>query len=388
MLNSIKSFIITFCVAILIFGLVAWLVVGRVSETFGLIDSSEITSASESNYFPETPNENESIFSPDTEIPEIDSSDESKISDYESTYDPENIKGSSFTMLLIGTDFLPDVLTDYSQKLYLLAEGKKAAENVTNDAVVTESKISEASAETEAEIELPFGYKTRTITTDAIMLLRIDKERGEIMFSPIPGNLKVQSAGVYTKLGDIYINRGVEYLCGIVTTYTGLTIDYYAVVDPDGLEKIIDSIDGIRYYVPQNMEYTDEVQELNISLKMGTNDLTGKEVVDMLRFVSYPDGDTSRMKLAADFLKAFIAKMTEDKWYEKIPDLYIALVNNVETNFSLTDLIEHLDLIFAYSDLTPVTLMYPATKVSFDGEICLEPSYSQALSQYKIYKIQ
>ena len=41
MLNSIKSFVITFCVAILIFGLVAWFVVGRVSETFGLVETVE-----------------------------------------------------------------------------------------------------------------------------------------------------------------------------------------------------------------------------------------------------------------------------------------------------------------------------------------------------------
>ncbi len=404
MLNSIKSFVITFCVAILIFGLVAWFVVGRVSETFGLVETTDTSSSSSLPVDSDITSGSENVNPPDTDVPPIEGPDgtsditgeEETGAESEVSFNPEKIKGESFTMLLIGTDFLPEVLTDYPDELYILAEQKKAAaeaaETKENDTTVAPETEPESAEETTAEIEVeaepPFGYKERTVTTDAIMLLRIDKERGEIMLSPIPGNLKVQSAGVYTMLGDIYSKRGAEYLCGIVTTYTGLAIDYYAVIDPDGLVEIIDSIEGIRYYVPQNMEYVDEVQGLNISLKMGTNDLTGEEVVDMLRFVGYPDGNTSRMKLAAEFLKAFIAKMTDEEMLEKVPDLYTALVYNVETNFSLADLTERLDLIFAYSKLTPVTLMYPANKVIFDGAECLEPSYSQALSQYKAYKIQ
>ena len=73
------------------------------------------------------------------------------------------------------------------------------------------------------------------------------------------------------KLGDVYAERGVEYLCGKVSGLTGLEIDYYASLDVGSIASVVDKIGGVSYYIPEDMKYEDPDQDLVIDLKKGTN---------------------------------------------------------------------------------------------------------------------
>ena len=164
MLNSIKSFVITFCVAILIFGLVAWFVVGRVSETFGLVETTDTSSSSSLPVDSDITSGSENVNPPDTDVPPIEGPDgtsditgeEETGAESEVSFNPEKIKGESFTMLLIGTDFLPEVLTDYPDELYILAEQKKAA------AEAAETKESDTTVAPNVNLTVTDGTLTGT----------------------------------------------------------------------------------------------------------------------------------------------------------------------------------------------------------------------------------
>ncbi len=334
-MSALRNFALTFVLSAVIFGLLAYFIVGFVLDTLSVTISAEI---------PEDTLELIPVES--TEPPE------------ETTAPPEDedpVTGDTFNILLIGTDYQPDKFSDYDYE------------------------------ETYKGIGFP-DKRSRPWGADMLVLVRVDKENRKFVFCAIPRNTRVMVDGNYIQLGDVCRTKGAEFLCGKVTGLIGLEIDYFAELDVGGIAGLVDIFGSITYYVPEDMDYEDPEQGLAIHLKKGTHAINGEKAAQLLRYAGYTNGDKGRMQTAISYLQGMLAKFTNVTYLTKIPKLYEKAAEMVNTNFTADDLANNLDLIFAYSKFEAVTVNYPGSTRVIDGITYFEPSLSNALEIFEDYK--
>lgn len=354
MLSAVKNFAITFAASALIFGIIAYFVAGAVENgiTAAGNDTDMVTDLGTGDNadvdFVYVTDENGEVVTDENGLPVTEvKKDEPPVVD--------DIKGNSFNMLLVGTDYQPAVLDDYDLTSY--------NENVSG-----------------------FKVKERTINADTIVLIRVDKELKSFIFLPIPSNTQVFVSGMNMTLGSLYDRYGLDYLCKKVWALTGLNVDYYCCMSIPNLTKVIDIIGGISYMVPTDMTYNDESQDLSISLKKGQQTLSGDHALQMLRYCSYSDGYISRMSLGVDFIKSIASKLTSSFYLEKAAEVFSSVVGYAETNFTLEDLTNNLDLIFSYSSFNKIDLAYPGVTKTENDVYYFVPSYTEAITKFREYR--
>ncbi len=332
-MSAVRNFVITLLISLLIFGLVA----------FGILEfaNSAFSSGGAKNDGDGEGNGGETTTAPpDLSLPP-------------DGFD--SIKGESMTVLFIGTDYLPNVYYDY-----------------------------------EYADKRPDGFdgEIREIETDTIILARINKETGEAIFCPIPAITEITINGHSTTLEKLYYKKGISALREQVTALTGLPIDFHAIVTLDGLSYIIDDLGGIEFHVPQDMNYVDLDQQIEIDLKSGTQLLDGKNATDMLRYWSYADEDVSRRRVGCNFLKAIIKKVMTDIPMNDAASAYLKYQDYISTDLTLNMLNEHADLIFAYPKLTIRDYTYPGTTSGTGLDAVFTPNISKATEFFDAYKFK
>lgn len=340
MVSVIKNFAITFCVSIIIFGLIAYFISGFLIDSMGLagngfLETKLIETTPTSDISPDTTGEN-------SEEPNVDFS---------------ALQGSSFTVMLVGTDYQPDILKDYDLK--------EVNKTVTG-----------------------FPMKERKIAADTVMVVHINKERGKIVYCPLPSNMKVTVDGLSIKLSEVYSKKGIEYLKERVSSLIGMKIEYYAVTTIPNMAKLIDTIGGLSLYVPQKMSYSDSLQDLSIDLSVGTQTLYGDKTLQFLRFDQYTASGFDRNTTAISVVKAILTKLTSSNYYNQVNSLMTRMKPYVDTNFTEQDLADNLELIFAYSDFTAVDYVYPGSETTTDGVKYFEPSTQTARNFFLDYKFK
>jgi len=266
------------------------------------------------------------------------------------------ISEKKFTVLIIGTDYQPGVFKDYD-----LTEANKS--------------------------ETGFPLKEREITADSLILIQFNPATKKIMFSSIPSNMIVTVDGVVdTKLGSLYKNKNIKFLSDKVTAVTGLYIDYYAAISIENFRKIVDTIGEITYDVPIDMSYEDKTEGLIISLKKGSQKLTGDKLLQLLRYRSYANGNVTRMNVALGVAKTIFAKLANPENLGNALNIYNKCVEHIETNFNETAFTEHIATILAYSQFTIVDVVYPGENKSSASGDYFDPNTTNALNLYKQYK--
>ncbi len=158
-------------------------------------------------------------------------------------------------------------------------------------------------------------YPGRNLT-DTVMLLSLDTEKKRVgllslprdLFAPIPGT------GLSTKLNSLYqigLNEdvGTEILRDSVAEITGQPIHYYAMIDFDGFERMIDALGGIQVEVMRDI-YDPRYPGKNYSyetfeLKKGWQKLDGKTALKYARERhDDPEGDFGRTKRQQQIMQA------------------------------------------------------------------------------------
>ncbi len=145
-----------------------------------------------------------------------------------------------------------------------------------------------------------------------------------------------------TKINSMYYYKGAAGLKNAVANIIGLPIDYYAVINLDIFEDLVDALGGVEVNVPYNMNYVDYAAGLNIHLKEGPQLLDGKKAADFVRFRRTERGDFDRLDRVKDLASAMLKKMKGSSLATatKIPEIIKAFYKDVETNVDLTVLLD------------------------------------------------
>ena len=338
MLSATKNFFLTFLIALVIFAMIAYMLVGLVlNNLLGVTD--EVT---------ETP--------------------EDTVADPENN-DPGSIgiqfadTGESFNILLIGTDYRPSEFTDYDpemlERLYGIVQEEVTVAPTPSDiapkpgSVVSDKEYQSPDGIIADDGSLIFsgGFYTvdyRIIETDALVLLRADKEREQFTITVFPTDAYVDMNGRYFKLSEIYGRYGLDVLIDKIYAMTGVTIDHHAVISMTDFPQLVDTLGGITYNVTSDMKYIDYAGGINIDLKKGAQRLDGQGVLDLLMFDNYTDGG-SRTKTTVEVVKKFITTFVSITNYNRAPDVFAKLETLMDTDFTLNDFKNNLDLIFKYA---------------------------------------
>ena len=374
MLSSIKSFVISLAVSLLIFGLIGYFTSPLLtSVTDGLLTpASEDDTGAQEFAVPEVPEPNKGI-----------SGKTAKFADQK-----------SFTMLLVGSDYQPDVFSDY----------RISVENGSLEQLATHQR----------------HYKA-----DVAMLVRYNAESGVVMFSAIPTNLMVTSSGLQMKLGEVLEKKGIAQFTELVAGIVGLPIDYYICCRISLFANIIDRLGGIKYDVPVDMYYVDEEERIvtpgashdpiplvvdgvqildedgnpvmipagkpfTINLKKGIQTLNGEKATWVLRYASYTSGFAARRSTQISFFRAFFESFARDESHGQLAGI-ISLINTSnegDTNMTASDFEELSGTILSYSKYEKTNVDFPGNITGFGAEERITFSRNTVYSVYEKYKLQ
>ena len=349
MLSSVKNFFLTFILALAVFGLIATVAVRLVVNNInGTLERGDDTTAP-ADVDPDDPGHagNNSLSGEKT-----------------------------LSFLIIGTDYRGNTFSDYDPeqlKTYYGIEKENVVPapapgdvvpyyvgGVSSDTYYTTESVVETG---DGKIVFPNGFYTlsyRKIGADAVVLLRLDKSRRQITLTSFPTDAYIEAGGSYMTLSEVFSNYGVSELKDAVHMITGVRPDYYMSVDLDSFPRLIDAINGVEYYVPEQMTYTDYAGGINIDLKKGTQLLNGADALSMLMYRDYSDSSLSREKTCASFCKAVIAKVMTPEYYGQIGYLAGLLLDCVKTDVSGSTIIENVGFVRSFAGL--ITEISPVTE--------------------------
>ena len=204
------------------------------------------------------------------------------------------------------------------------------------------------------------------LRSDTVMLASIDGYSNRVNLLSIPRDTMVKIPGYKTQKINALVGIGKEQaekgeidepeelLINMVKNLTGLPIHYFASVELDGFKDLINALDGVDFNVPYDMDYDDPAQNLHIHLNAGQQHLDGQAAHDFVRFRhnnddsapgEYAMGDEGREYWQQEFLKELVRQKCKPQYISKIDDIFKVIKEKVRSNYTMKDLISHLDLV-------------------------------------------
>ena len=192
--------------------------------------------------------------------------------------------------------------------------------------------------------------------TDTIIVGTYNPQEQSINMLSIPRDTFIgknkNTAKGSDKINSLYSRKGINSLLETVNKITNKDIKYYAVINNQALINLVDTIGGVYFDVPIDMDYDDPTQNLHIHLKKGYQLINGEKAEQLLRFrhnndgTSYPsnygDNDFGRMKTQRDFIEQTVKQTMDIKNILKSKKIIDAVFNNIETNINKNDLIPYI----------------------------------------------
>ncbi len=239
--------------------------------------------------------------------------------------------------------------------------------------------------------------KTRT---DAMMLANYDNVNKKLTLVSIPRDIMVEvtdenfrimrseypepaADGQVMKMNHIHHyggeEHGVELLLSELDHQFGVTPDYWVKIDFDGFNYIVDSIGGVEFDVPQDMDYEDPSQDLYIHLKAGNQVLDGDKAQQLVRWRKdnyghgYVNGDIDRLKVQQAFLTAFMSKaLSAGTIFNNITNYMTAFQKYVSTNATISDMARYAQVLKELDMKNVETITLPCIPSPEYGEYVLD----------------
>lgn len=148
--------------------------------------------------------------------------------------------------------------------------------------------------------------------TDTIMLVSFDKKAKHVDIISVPRDTYYEREGANTpaakKINAAYKGNPVNTAKAVSEILMGIPINYYAVIEYDGVKNIVDSMGGVpmNITVKGGMHYKDpyDTPPLVIDIPEGEQVLDGEHAVQFLRYRhGYAMGDLGRVEAQQQFMK-------------------------------------------------------------------------------------
>lgn len=257
---------------------------------------------------------------------------------------PDVLYKGSFVMnrifkLIILFIFIIVLFSDASHIPYRIPASNEGPPRSASDFQVSDNNV-------QSEVKAISGKKKINVVllgiegkarADAIIFISYVEAAGKLSVISIPRDTYFHEEGYdrgdQRKINAVY-GRAKEKGCvDAVGKLLGNTvIDYYMSIDYDGVEKVIDAIEGVGLEVPLDMEVG------GIRIEKGSQVLYGKEALQYLRFrKKYPDGDLGRIKAQQKLIKTAISKVQ----YSDMPAIINRAFESINTNMPIKYMLDY-----------------------------------------------
>lgn len=174
--------------------------------------------------------------------------------------------------------------------------------------------------------------------SDTLMVAFVDLDQKQIRLLSMPRDtyVTIPTTGERTKINHAYAYGGVDLTKQTLESNFGIQCDYFMDVDFQGFIDVIDALGGITVDVPMDMYYPDE----GIDLTSGVQELDGNKALQFCRFRSDGQGDLGRIDRQQAFLVALKEKLFSAGTLLKIPDICSAVIDNMQTDFTGTQMLQ------------------------------------------------
>lgn len=184
--------------------------------------------------------------------------------------------------------------------------------------------------------------------TDTILLASYDVASQKVTVVNIPRETMVNVPWDIKTIGSVcqYYGGGDEgmlRLREVVTDLFGFAPDYTIRIDLDAFGEIVDTIGGVGFDVPLDMDYEDPAQDLSIHINQGYQTLNGQQAMGVVRFRTVKNGLTSgnigRIDTQQAFLRATANQILQIQNISQISQIAETLAENVNTDLSASNIL-------------------------------------------------
>jgi LCP family protein required for cell wall assembly len=188
------------------------------------------------------------------------------------------------------------------------------------------------------------GYSGQKLTDTIILAHLIPNQERAVLIS-LPRDLLVRIPGqeALTKINSLYARCGIECLKEKIQEITGLFIDHHVIVDLAVVKEVIEVIDGLNVYVPQDIQdpyfpgpnYSYQAFNLSAGWRYLDGETTLKYV--RTRYTS-PNGDFDRMARQQQIIQLIKQKVLSLNPLWDFPTylkIFNSLNDHIETDLSL-----------------------------------------------------
>ncbi|MGI6012936.1 MAG: LCP family protein [Oscillospiraceae bacterium] len=222
-----------------------------------------------------------------------------------------------------------------------LRTGDSISVDGANDTNEDDSRLLNAGRKNGVYTFLIVGMDQASGSTDTILVGALDTKNETLNVVSIPRDTLVNVSWSVKKINSVYGSTdGINGLMDELENIMGFRIDSYGVVNLEAFEKIVDTIGGVYYDVPVDMQYYDPTQDLDINIAAGEQWLSGEKALQVVRYrAGYADGDIGRIGTQQDFLMTVAKQMLSIGNIPNLPALAQIYTEYVDTNLTTSNVI-------------------------------------------------
>ncbi len=186
---------------------------------------------------------------------------------------------------------------------------------------------------------LVMGMDAGNGNTDTMMVVTYDVADQHVGVVSIPRDTLMNVPRTVKKINAAYSAGGIEEVKRELSELLGIPLDYYIIIDLKGFKAVVDTVGGVDFNVPVNMNYDDPTQDLHIHLNKGMQHLNGAQALQLVRFRSgYANADIGRIQTQQKFLAALAKKILSWDSVSKLNDFVDIFAEHVKTDLSVREL--------------------------------------------------
>jgi len=233
------------------------------------------------------------------------------------------------------------LFTPLFEKREIVIAGKKSPETIINLGQPNKEKINLLFLGIPGK-----GYPAPDLTDTIIIINSTSKAENPIAIS-VPRDLfvKYPNGNHYTKINALYQEGGIKAIKSCLKEIIGLDIDYFVVLDLQGVEKLVNKVNGIDVFV-ENDIYDPQFPGSNnsyevFSISQGHHHLDGETALKYIRTRHQPGSDFARIKRQQQVINVLKDKILSLSLFWNFPTLlniWGTLKDHVYTNIGLTDI--------------------------------------------------
>lgn len=184
--------------------------------------------------------------------------------------------------------------------------------------------------------------RTDTGRTDTMIVVTINPKTKKTTMVSIPRDTYTQIIGTSTsqtdKINSAYTYDGVDGAIKTVEKLVNVPINYYVLVNMDGLEKIVNAVGGVDVNV--KFSWTDPEHVGNYKFTKGKMHLNGAQALAYarMRYVD-PEGDYGRQKRQQEVITQIVKKALSAGSLSNYQTLMDSLSSNMKTNLKFADIL-------------------------------------------------